>query len=93
MHFRVKHLAGHSHPSIWKLIELIKKEDVASRTIIRLNERGEPPNKRVRQETLRYNNRLIHVIQEYVNGQRLLGDCLRTLGHNIRFGVQRLQDD
>ena len=90
--FRVKALAGVSHPSVWKLIELIKKEDVHSRTLLTLHARGEPPRKRVRQETRRYNARLVNLVVQFRNGQRNLEDFLRAIGHNIRFGVERQQE-
>ena len=43
-------MVGHTHPTIWVLIEAIWKEDVVGSTMIMVDLRGQPPAKRVRWE-------------------------------------------
>ena len=84
---RVKHLVGHSHPNIWNLLNTIQKEDVYSHTVIRLMQRGEVPRKRIRQGTLRHNQRLQSLTRDYATGNLDIEQHLRAAGHNIRFAL------
>ena len=53
-HFFLNNFLGHQHPTVWRLLSLLKKTDVLN--IIAKAEQGEPLQKRVRKETKQLNS-------------------------------------
>lgn len=92
LHYRVKHLVGRDHPTIWQLIEVVKKEECYVKTQILQEQRGQPMVKRVRRTTKELQTRLKNLCQEYSAGNRQLDEFLTAIAHNIRFGVERMQE-
>lgn len=89
--FRCKNLVGHAHPNIWKLIEILQKDEAESSAMIRSHrDFGNAPRKRVRRETKALNERLKNLCIEFRDGVRDLPLFLRAIGNNIRFGVNRI---
>ena len=67
-------LVGTSHPTIWKALEHI-----------RLEARGQPPQKRVRKVTKQLQDRLFNLCQAYYNDEKTLIQTLKGIGHSIRW--------
>ncbi|XP_042149800.1 uncharacterized protein LOC121837949 [Ixodes scapularis] len=79
-----KHLVGHSHPSVWRLIECLQQDQaVASTTLLQVS-RGEPPAKKTRRETSRLLGRLHHLCTDYLQHKQL-PVLLEAVGQCIRF--------
>ena len=82
--FRVKTLVRQDHPTIWKLIDkLRKKNSFAQQSVVRT---------RVRVQTQQLHNRLLNPCQRYQDNNIQLDDFLRAVGRNIRVGVRQEQE-
>lgn len=81
-----KDLVGYSHPSIWTLLDSIRKDASVVSTQLTMNARGETLKRRVRKETMRQQKRIKNLCMDYLNGQKTLPETLQGIGHNIRLG-------
>ncbi|CAN7977149.1 unnamed protein product [Ixodes persulcatus] len=79
-----KHLVGHSHPSVWRLIECLQQDQAVAGTTLLQVSRGEPPAKKTRRETSRLQNRLHHLCTDYLHHKQL-PVLLEAAGQCIRF--------
>lgn len=79
-----KKLVGQAHPSIWKLIECLQDDNAVASTTLLQMALGDPPTKRLRRETVRLQQRLKFLCEEYLRHQDLVTH-LQAVGSCIRF--------
>lgn len=89
--YRAQHVVGNDHPTVWKLLTVLKKEDVAVRTLLIKQARGDPVRKKVTQRTRQLNTQLRNICQEFSRGERNMANLLNAVGHTIRRHVVRQQ--
>ena len=77
-------LIGHSHPSVWMLINALRKDLALVDTAILQDQNGQPPRKRVKRATQQLQTRLRTLCQDFVDQDKEVGDFLRSVSHNIR---------
>ncbi|XP_076042354.1 uncharacterized protein LOC143026220 [Oratosquilla oratoria] len=82
---RFSNLVGHNHPSVWKLIEALKKDECSVSVTIQQDARGQPPMKRMRKVYTDLQQRLKTLCQARTSGAKTVEECLRGAGHNIRW--------
>ena len=82
---RFSNLVGHNHPSVWKLIEALKKDECSVSLTILQDARGQPPMKRVRKVYVELQQRLKTLCQARASGTKTVEEFLRGAGHNIRW--------
>ena len=73
---RFTHLIGYQHPSVWTMIDALKKEDVVACTHIAKYQNGQPPKKRIR---LEYKDMQIHLrklCEDRAAGKKTIPDLL-----------------
>ena len=58
-------LVGHSHPTIWRAIDSIRKNQVQYATSLLHDERGEPPAKGVRRQTRQFQINLRNMCADF----------------------------
>jgi hypothetical protein len=81
-HRSFEHLLRASHPSIWSLIDALRKDSAAAlMDLERLNAGAPPPKRRREYEAL--DQRLLTLVQDYDNRPTL--EYLRGIAHNIMF--------
>jgi hypothetical protein len=82
------HLIGHDHPTIWKLIEALQKEESRVRILTLMDERGVQPKKRVRTQFKDLQSRLYNLCCDLTSTppRKNLSEFLRGVSHNIRCG-------
>ncbi|KAG0727804.1 hypothetical protein GWK47_033848 [Chionoecetes opilio] len=73
------HLVGYQHPSIWKLIRTIQKEEAVVSAVIARDTVGEPPRKKTKQEYVDLEQRLKNLCKDYTEGRKNLDQVLRGL--------------
>lgn len=83
--FAFHELVGHDHPTIWKAIESIRKDQALVATALIKDSRGEPPRKRVKRATKEHQQRLKNLCLDYVNERKTLEEFLNGVGHSIRW--------
>ena len=88
----MKTLVGQDHPTIWKLIDKLRKEDMEERALVRSFAQGNIVRKRVRVQTRRLHNRLLNLCQRYRDDNIQLDEFLRAVGRNIRLGLRPEQE-
>ena len=76
------HLVGHHHPSIWRCILSLQKEEVTVSAILTRN--GEPPKKKKVRVFIQMQQRLKSLVTDYNNGNKTMEQFLQGLLHNIR---------
>ncbi len=81
---KYRHLIGHQHPSIWKSIKCLQREQECVSAIIIQDATGQPPRKRVRHEYVRLQTRLRNLCRDYVNGVMQVPQFLTAIGHLVR---------
>ena len=79
-------IVGHSHPSVWKLIQCLQEDEAQTRMLILQNARGQPPVKRVRRVTRDLQERLHNLCRARATGEKTIEEFLRGIGHCIRLG-------
>ncbi|KAI0234492.1 hypothetical protein LSAT2_015239 [Lamellibrachia satsuma] len=77
-------LVGHSHPTIWTLIDALRKDFAAVEGTMRLNHLGQPPCKHVRCTAKQFQDRLVNICTQFSAGDKTIADTLQSLGHCIR---------
>ena len=68
------------HPNVWKLLEVLKREQALTIATINQMLAGQPPPKRKRYHDS--SNRIANIIQDFENRQVL--DFLRYIAHNVQ---------
>ena len=79
-------IVGHSHPSVWRLIQCLQEDEAQTRMLILQNARGQPPVKRVRRVTEDLQERLHNLCRARATGEKTIEEFLRGIGHCIRLG-------
>ena len=74
---------GHDHPTIWKAIQTIRKDQVLVSAALIKDSRGEPPRKRVKHATKKHQQRLKNLCQDYVNEEKTMEEFLNGIRQNI----------
>jgi len=77
-------LVGHSYPTIWRAIDSIRKDQAHVATLLLYDERGEPPAKRVRQQTPQLQINLRNMCVDRRDGLKSVEVTLRCIGHCVR---------
>ena len=77
-------LVGHSHPTVWTLIDALRRDCATAESDIFLDNRGQPPAKRVRRTTVRLQDQLRNLCLKYDAGNKSLSATLQEIGHCIR---------
>jgi len=78
-------LVGHDHPSVWLLIDAMRKEAVVAMTDIERDDRLEPPLKRVKKATRALQLRVQRICVARRDNQKTVAQTLSAAGHTIRF--------
>ena len=78
------HLVGQYHPSIWRVIRCVQKDQATTHVAVLQDLRGMPPKKRRKRATDEYQHRLRNLCQDSVHGRKDIRQFLRGVGHNIR---------
>lgn len=81
-----RNLIGYMHPSIWKLIDVMRKENERVRTIMLRDGAGVRPKKQRRRTYEELQKRLYNLCHDFVSGTKNLEAFLSGVSHNIRFG-------
>ena len=82
-----KTLVGHKHPSVWSLIQGLRKDAADVSKNIRQAELGDPPQRRQLKASLAtIHRRQRQLCDDYVAGNLTLAGFLRSAGKNIRYG-------
>ena len=78
-----KHLVGHSHPSIWVVIQALQQgQSVMALTLLQIA-RGNTPVKRIKRSTVELQQRLCTLRSEWRDGVKSI-EILRAIRHSIR---------
>ena len=78
-------LIDQDHPSVWKFVLAIQKDNAEAHDNLLRNEHGEPPQKRVKRSTKQLQEKLFALCNAYRNGEKSIEDLLRAVGHSIKF--------
>ena len=78
-------LIGHAHPTIWRAIDSLRKDQAMASTLLLRDNRGEPPAKRVRRNTVKLQSKLLHLCTARRDGVKSIEDTLKGIGHCIRW--------
>ena len=76
---------GHSHPSLYRLIDNLRKDNALVVVALEAESRGQPPRKRVRWATRDLQERLFNLCVARRDGQKSVPEFLGGVGHAIRF--------
>jgi len=76
---------GHSHQSLYRLIDNLRKDNALVVVALEVESRGQPPRKRVRRATRELHERLFNLCVARRDGQKSVPEFLRGVGHAIRF--------
>lgn len=83
---KMRHLVGHQHPTIWKIIRSFQMEHASNVTIMgQLQIGGAPPRKRTKLLHVNLQRRLQRLCIALNNGERDVANFLTSVGHTIRF--------
>ena len=78
-------LVGHAHPTIWRAIDSIRKEQAQIATALLHGLRGEPQAKRVRRHTHQLQSKVHKLSTDRHDNSKTLPDLLKGIGHCVRF--------
>ena len=76
---------GHSHPSLFTLINNLKKDNALVIAAIQSEALGQPPKKRVKRASCELQARLFNLCIAHCDGAKTVVEMLRGIGHTIRF--------
>ena len=79
-------LVGQNHPSIWKLIKNLQKEEARIHIKVVKDAHGIQDHKRRRRIYDELQKRLKNLTDDLISGQKNVPQFLRGVSHNIRFG-------
>lgn len=80
-----RQLVGHSHPSLYALLEALQRDEAMAITAIIQDAHGQPPTKRIKRSTHQLQERLVTVCKALQDGQKSVPEGLQALGHVVRF--------
>lgn len=80
----IKHLVGHDHPSVWRLLEGLQMDTAEASSRILRHIAGNSSPKRQSKHVKATNKRLKNLCEAYVGGNKPLNDFLIAVGHAIR---------
>ncbi|XP_066943129.1 uncharacterized protein [Macrobrachium rosenbergii] len=75
------HLVGHKHPSLWTLIDALRKDCSLVSLALLQEERGQPPKKRVKRSTRQLQEQLFEICVARRDGQKTVEQTLRAVGY------------
>ena len=78
-------LVGHAHPTIWRAIDTIRKDQAQVATALLRDQHGEPPVKRTRRHTVQLQTKLHNLCTARRDGTKSIPDTLRGIGHCVRW--------
>ena len=78
-------LVGHAHPTIWRAIDSIRKDQAQVATALLRDLLGEPPAKRVRRHTHKLQSKLHKLCTDRRDNSKTVPDVLKGIGHCVRF--------
>jgi hypothetical protein len=76
---------GHSHPSLFMLIDNMRKDNALVIAALEAESRGEPPKKRIKKASRDLQMRLFNLCAARRDGSKSAIDVLKAIGHTIRF--------
>ena len=79
-------LVGHAHPSVFKLIEILKKEQARVHLLLKQDALGMRPKKRVRVVYNELQRRLKNLCLDYQSGHKNIKQFLHGVSGNLRSG-------
>ena len=79
-------LIGHSHPTIWKLIETLQAEAARINSTLRQSDRGIRQKKRTKRIHTELQTRLRYLCRDKLQGRKSIAEFIRGVSHNIRGG-------
>ena len=80
-----RHLVGHNHPSIWRLIDALQADQAQSSAKLLQFSAGNLPSKKQFKASKKLQTLLQKLISECDQGQRSVEQFLRAVSHTIRF--------
>jgi len=81
-HRRFQTLCSSSHPTLWKFLELLKREQSINRIEILQAQGGHPPPAQ-RRRYVDCNQRILAIVDDYANRDHM--QYLRSIAHNLGF--------
>ena len=78
-------LVGHAHPTIWRAIDSIRKDQAQVATALLRDQHGEPPVKQTRRHTVQLQTKLHNLCTARRDGTKSIPDTLRGIGHCVRW--------
>ena len=81
--FSFHELVGDDHPTIWKAIQNIRKDQALVSAALIKDSRGEPPRKRVKRATREHQQRLKNLCRDYVNEKKTMEEFLNDIRQSI----------
>ena len=78
------HLVGHKHPSLWTLIDSLRKDYALVSLALLQQDCGQPPKKRVKRSTKLHQERLYEICIARRDGQKTIEQTLKAMGYCIR---------
>ena len=77
-------LVGYSHPTFWKSIESLRKDEIINYKDIIRAERGDHTDSRKTSASINLQRRLENLCREHENGTKSMEEFLQAIGHTIR---------
>ena len=78
-------LVGHAHPTIWRAIHSIQKDQAQVATALLCDLCGEPPAKHVRRHTHKLESKLHKLCTDRLDYSKTVPYLLKGIGHCVRF--------
>ncbi len=84
MNHAFSHLVGHKHPSLWTLIDALRKDYALVSLALLQEDCGQPPKKRVKRSTRQHQERLLEICIARRDGHKTIAQFLKAIGYCIR---------
>ncbi|XP_076047371.1 uncharacterized protein LOC143028903 [Oratosquilla oratoria] len=81
--FGFKELVGYDHPTIWKAIDSIRKDQALTTAALLRDSTGEPPRKRVKRATKARQERVRNLCVDFVSSRKTVEEFLYGVGHSM----------
>ena len=75
---------GHSHPSIWVVIQALQQDQSVVALALLQIARGNAPVKRIKRRSVELQQHLCTLCSERRDGVKSIEEVLRAIGHSIR---------
>ena len=82
------HMVGHSHPSVWVLIQALQQDQAMAEIFVIQCARGQPPVKRMKRSTAELQARLLKLCIAKRDGTKSTREVLRAIALTIRHNRQ-----